>query len=381
MHIKGIDYKKDKQYELFAEVNVFKKKVKILEKEPKEAKIIVSIPFNMTTFRVYNFPVKDPEKIKNLVKGQLQFDIPIPLEELEYDFFLRDETAFCIITKKSVIEEIKEVYPKIDILDSEIFSIIRLMNFNGYNSGKVIHFYKDYIYYLEFEDNFPKLVHALSEKELSNYLDNNVFLSGEIPEDLKRKHKVLNNPTESPILNVAFGNVLRGIFDEIGIDFLHKEKADLTSYILKGLIYFIIALLFVNLGIYAKIYFLQQKIKEVQSKEKEIFIKYFSSSTPVFDPLTQAKGLVSSIENRKTQTLDALDILDDIGKAKMKTNIKELYKINIGISDFSIQGIAESLKDVENFKNELSKEYEVTIEESVTNTEGKIRFSIKGKLR
>jgi len=381
MYIKGIDYKKDKQYELVAEVNVFKKKVKILEKEPKETKIIVSVPFNLTTFRVYTFPVKDPDKIKNLVKGQIQFDIPIPIEELEYDFYLKGETAFCVITRKNVIEELKETYPKIDILDSEIFSLIRLMNFNNYSSGKIIHFSNDYIYYLEFEDNFPKVAHALSDKELSNYLEKDVFLSGEIPEKLKEKHKILNNPTENPALNIAFGNVLKGIFDEIGIDFLHKEKADLTSYLVKGLVYFIIALVFVNIGIYTKIYFLQQKIKEIQNKEKEIFIKYFSSSSPVFDPLTQAKGLVSSVENRKVQTIDALDILDDIGKAKMKTKIKELYKINIGISDFSIQGIAESLKDVENFKNELSKKYDVTIEESVTNTEGKIRFSIKGKLR
>jgi hypothetical protein len=381
MNIKGIDYKKEKKYELVAEVNVFKKKVKILEKEPKETKVVVSVPFNLTTFRVYKFPVKDNDKIKNLVKGQLQFDIPIPLEELEYDFYLKDDTAFCVITKKSVIEEIKETYQKVDILDSEIFSIIRLMNFKGENSGKVIHFSSDYAYYLEFEDNFPKMVHALSDKDLDKFLSSDTFLSGEIPESLKEKHKILNNPTKNPALNIAFGNILRGIFDETGIDFLHKEKADFTSYIVKGLIYFMIALFFINAGIYAKIFFLQEKIKEVKNKEKEIFIKYFSSSTPVFDPLTQAKGLVSSVENRKTQTIDALDILDDVGKAKMKTRIKELYKINIGISDFTIQGIAESLKDVENFKNELSKKYQVIIEESVTNTEGKIRFSIKGKLK
>ena len=381
MYIKGIDYKKEKQYELSAELNVFKKKVKILEKEPKEAKIVVSVPFNLTTFRVYTFPVKDAEKIKNLVKGQLQFDIPVPIEELEYDFYLKDETAFCIITRKSVIEEIKNSYPKIDILDSEIFSLIRLMNFHGFSSGKIIHFSEDYIYYLQFEDNFPKTVNALTEKEVGDILSSDVYLSGKIPENLKEKYKVLNNPTENPSLNIAFGNVLRGIFDEIGVDFLHKEKADITTYILKGLIYFMISLIFINAGIYGKIFFLQKKIDEIRKKEKEIFIKYFSSTTPVFDPLSQAKGLVSSIENRKTQTIDALDILNDIGDAKKKTNIKELYKINIGISDFSIQGIAETLKDVENFKNELSKKYEVTIEESVTNTEGKIRFSIKGKLR
>ncbi len=381
MYIKGIDYKKEKQYELSAELNVFKKKVKILEKEPKEAKIVVSVPFNLTTFRVYTFPVKDAEKIKNLVKGQLQFDIPVPIEELEYDFYLKDETAFCIITRKSVVEEIKNSYPKIDILDSEIFSLIRLMNFHGFSSGKIIHFSEDYIYYLQFEDNFPKTVNALTEKEVGDILSSDVYLSGKIPENLKEKYKVLNNPTENPSLNIAFGNVLRGIFDEIGVDFLHKEKADITTYILKGLIYFMISLIFINAGIYGKIFFLQKKIDEIRKKEKEIFIKYFSSTTPVFDPLSQAKGLVSSIENRKTQTIDALDILNDIGDAKKRTNIKELYKINIGISDFSIQGIAETLKDVENFKNELSKKYEVTIEESVTNTEGKIRFSIKGKLR
>ncbi len=381
MHIKGIDYKESKQYELIADINVFKKKIKLLEKEPKETKTVISIPFNLSTFRVYTFPVKDPEKIKNLVKGQLQFDIPIPLENLEYDFYLKNETAFCVITKKSIIEEIKEKYPKIDILDSEIFSIIRLMNFHEKTSGKVIHFCENYTYYLEFEDNFPKVAHALNQHELENYLNKDTFLSGEIPDELKNKYDILNNPTGNPTLNVAFGNILRGIFNEIGIDFLHKEKADFTSYIVKGLIYFIVALIFINAGIYTKIFFLQKKIKEIQNKEKEIFIKYFSSSSPVFDPLTQAKGLISSIENKKTKTIDALDILDDIGKAKSKTRIKELYKINIGISDFSIQGIAESLKDVENFKNELSQKYEVIIEESITNTEGKIRFSIKGKLR
>lgn len=63
----------------------------------------------------------------------------------------------------------------------------------------------------------------------------------------------------------------------------------------------------------------------------------------------------------------------------MKSGIEEIYRINVQTDSFSVQGIAPSLKDVEKFKNELSKHYRVTIEESVVTTGGKIRFRLKGE--
>ncbi len=381
MIIRSIEYIKGEERIAYAEINPFKKEIKPIQKEPKEFKTIASLSALDTTFRIYTFPLKDKDKIKNLIEGQLQFDLPLPIEEIEYAYFIQDNKAFCVITRKEVIRDLKEKYGKVDEIDSDIFAIIRLFNLDIGNSGKVIHMYGEYGFYLEFENNFPTKVNVISEKEIEKYYDKSIFLSGKIPKNLIGTAKILKNPFNDPKFGVTTGIFLKPIFTDIGIDFLHKERSDVTLKILISAIVLFFAIIFIDIGLFIQNIFLKKEIQEVKSAEKEIFIKYFSQTTPVFDPLNQAKGLVAAAKTSKKDIFDVINVLNDIGKAKKIAKIKEIYQISINPLEFSIKGIALNLKDIETFKNLLSSKYNVVIEETVTNVEGEIRFSIKGKYK
>ncbi len=382
MIIRSIEYINGKEEIAFAEVNPFKKEIKLLKKEPKEAKTIVSLSALDTTFRLYSFPIKDKEKIKNLIEGQLKFDLPVPIDQIEYAYFIKENQAFCVITKKEIIKALKEENGQIDEIDSDIFAIIRLFKLYHGNSGKVIHMYDEHNgFYLEFENTFPKKVNVISDKEMQNFYDDETYLSGQIPKQYIENAQILKNPFNDPKLSILSGILLKPIFTEIGIDFLHKERSDLTSKFLVSVLILVLSILFIDIGLTIQNLFLQKELNKVKAAEKEIFIKYFSQTTPVFDPLSQARGLVSSAKNQKKEKFDAISVLNDIGKAKKIAKIKEIYQINVNPLEFTIKGIAVNLKDIETFKNILSSKYNVRIEETVTNVEGEIRFSIKGKYK
>ncbi len=377
MDITGIDYRKDTAFILYGKVNPFKKDINLLKNPPKNATTVVSIPAALSTFRIYEFPVKDPEKIKNLVKGQLQFDIPIPFEQIDYSYYISGNgKVFCVITKKDIINEILEKYENVSIIDSEIFSLIRLLNQKGEKNGKIIHFFKDQSVFIEIEDNFPVNIQILGNN-YKEFLDSTVYISGEYPEELASHDRILNFGVK-PVENVAYGNILRGI-NPIGVDFLHKDRVNITSIFFKVLITLILVFLVIDGALFLNNLFLQKQINEVKAKQKEIYLKYFSPSGPVFDPLMQAKGLISRAKSSQQEKESLLDVLDKISAAKLKSGIEEIYRINIEKDRFIIQGIGKSLKDIEKFKNELSKYYKVSIEESVVNAEGKVRFKIKGE--
>ncbi len=377
MNITGIDYRSDEELIVYAKVNPFKKKVNILEKEPKNSQRIISIPVYLSTFRVYQFPLKDKEKIKNLIKGQLQFDIPASFDEIDYSYYVHhDGRVFCVITKKEILNSIVEKYKQVNIIDSEVFSIIRLLNHIGLKDGEVIHFYKDQTVYLKITDNFPEDVRIIS-KNYHDYVKEDTFLSGDIPQEFKNHKNILTFEVDTK-LNVAYGNVLRGIYS-IGVDFLHKDQLNLVSIFFKFIFAVILAFLFIDVSLLISNTLLENQIKKVKNKQKEIYLKYFSPSGPVFDPLMQAKGLIANAKSSKSSKESLLTILDNIAQAKLKSGIEEIYRINVEEDSFSIQGVAKTLKDVEKFKNYLSRYYKVSIEESVVNAEGKIRFKIKGE--
>ncbi len=378
MNITGIDYREDRDFILYGKVNPFKKEVKLLEREPKNSSVVVSIPAYLSTFRVYKFPIKDREKIKNLVKGQLQFDIPIPFEEIDYAYYVySDGRVFCVITKKSVISDITEKYKVVNVIDSEIFSLIRLLNHKGKREGKIVHFFGDKTVYLEVKDNFPENIRILKEQEAEDFISEDVLISGTIPDRFKNYENIVSLGVE-PDFNVAYGNLLKNIYSP-GVDFLHKETFNLSALLVKVFLSIILIFLFIDTSLFLKVYYLQQEIKQVKNKQIEIFQKYFSSSSPVYDPLLQAKGLIEKAESSEEEEESLLEILERIAQAKAKSSIEEIYRINVQTNSFSVQGIAPSLKDVEKFKDELSKYYNVTIEESVVTTEGKIRFRLKGE--
>ncbi|NPA51911.1 MAG: hypothetical protein GXO22_03360 [Aquificae bacterium] len=377
MNIIGIDYREEKDFILYAKVNPFKKSVSLLEKPPKNSQMVVSIPSYLSTFRVYKFPIKDKEKIKNLIKGQLQFDLPVSFEEIDYSYYVHnDGRVFCVITKKEILNAVLKKYENVNIVDSEVFSLIRLLNFKGEKDGKIIHFFGENTVFVRINDNFPEDVHIIKEN-YKEYIDEDTYLSGDVPQEYKSHKKILNFNID-PKFNVAYGNILRGIYTN-GVDFLHKEQLNVISIFTKLILALIVAFAVIDISLLVSNALLQKQIEEVKNKQKEIYIKYFSPSGTVYDPITQAKGLIAKAKTSKSSTESLLDILEHIAKAKMEAGIEEIYKINLEKNGFSIQGVANSLKDIEKFKNELSKYYIVTIEETVVNAEGKIRFKIKGE--
>ncbi|WP_457640539.1 hypothetical protein [Persephonella sp.] len=374
MIIKAVDLGLSK--ELTGEVNPLKKYIKILTKEPKTFKKIYGFPSSKSTFRKYSFPFKDRSKIEKAVRTQLQIDLPFPLEEVEYSYYQRYEKnkseLFCVIVKNEDIQNIKDG----DIIDSEIFALLRLAKFNNLNDCEILHFSKGYIVYLKIKNQFIDQVRVLSD---ITEIPQNVYLSGDIPENVEGI-KLLNNPENDPSLNVAYGLLLRGI-DDTGIDFLHRSEETYVERLLKGAVYLTVAILILNVAFFIKLSLLEKQLRQIKEKEKELFVKGFNYTGEVFDPLEQAKGKIASLRAKSVSKEDAVDILDFMGASKKGTGIISIYKISITSERFSIQGLAESIKDVEKFKNNLSKRYSTSIDETVSTPEGKVRFSISGAVR
>ena len=371
--------------ELIGEVNPLKKEIKLVEGK-KPSKFIYGFPVNKSIFRKYIFPFKNREKINKAVKGNLQLDLPIPFEDVEYSFVYRERVedgkaeVFCVIVRKEDIQG----FDKNSSLDSEIFALMRLTKFQYIHNGVIVHFSKDYIYLISFRNNFPESVRVIREKDLEEkkLLDKNtVLFSGIIPDYIKEKvekNRILNNPTGRPEYNIPYGLLLKGI-DEFGIDFIHKDEEEILSKLIKGIAYIAVSVLIVNVGLIINWSLKEKELKKIKSKEKEIYIKYFNASEAVYDPVLQAEGLVSSFKHSEESSLDAADVLSQIGKAKDIAKIDEIYRVSIDGNIFSIQGKAKSVTDVEKFKNALSVKFKAEIDETVSTTDGKVRFSVKGE--
>ncbi len=374
MVIKGIDL--GLQVWLFGEVNPLKKEVKLLKKEPKNYKKIYAFPASKSTFRKYTFPFKDKNKIEKAVKTQIQLDMPIEPDQLEYGFYVHHtkgkSEVFCVITKKENLSSIKNA----DIIDSEIFSLLRVARYYGIKNCKIIHFSNDYILYLQIEDDFIQQARVLSSMP---EIDDETYLSGKIPQDIENP-KILKNLEENPNLNVAFGCILRGI-DDTGIDFLHKTEGKTTERLIKGAIYLFIAVVLINIALFVKLFLLEKQLKAVKEKEKEVFIKGFNYTGEIFDPLEQAKGKLKAIKEGSSISTDAVDVLSFIAKNKKSFPDINIYRINITENRFILQGTAQDIKSVENFKNKLSQKYPASIDETVSTPNGKIRFSISGEVK
>ncbi len=402
MIIKAVDL--GSAYEVTGEVNPFQKRIKLISKnylediysliqenkweeverkviEKKVSKVIFGFPVTKTLFRKYVFPFKNKEKIEKAVKGQLSVDLPLSLEDVEYAYVVKEiigenkVEVFCVIVPKEDISHFKHS------VDSEIFALMRLCKNQDIHNGTVVHFAKNYIYKVRFRDNFPESVRVIREDEIKNkelhYREDTVF-SGFIPDYIPRD-RILNNPVGDPKYNVAYGLLLKSI-DDFGVDFTHKYDSQNINKLLKGALYLSLAIFFINVGLFTYGSVKERILRKIKSQEKEIYIKYFSASGEVYDPLLQAKGLVSSVKKYGYSPEDAADVLNEIGKAKEISGVKEIYKINISGKLFVIQGRASTIKDVEKFKNALSIKYKAKIEETINTPQGDIRFTIKGEV-
>ncbi len=358
-------------------------KEKIVEKEvpvKKASKVIYGFPVIKTLFRKYTFPFKDREKIEKAVRGNLSIDLPVPLEEVEYAYVTRnsfedDKTlVFCVIVPKEELKGFK--HP----VDSEIFALLRLCRNQYINNGVLIHFSKNYIYIMKFKDTFPLEVRVVREEEVKRWInkESSIF-SGFVP-DYIPKDKILLNPSKKPEYNVAFGLLLKTV-DDFGVDFLHKDESRNVSKFLKGALYLFLSIAFLDISLFTYIFFKEKEIRKIKSAEKEIYMKYFSASEEIYDPLMQAKGHLATVRKSITSSEDAADILNDIGKAKDVSGVKEIYKINISGNTFVIQGRANSIQQIEKFKNILAMNYKTSIAETVNTPQGDIRFVIKGEIK
>ncbi len=374
MIIKGIDL--GLSVWIFGEVNPLKKEAKLLKKEPKNYKKIYGFPASKSTFRKYSFPFKDKNKIAKAVKTQIQLDMPLGLDEIEYAYCINQSKGksevFCVIARKEDISKIKDA----DLIDSEIFSLLRVAKYYGIKNGDILHFSDGYILYLRIEDEFIQEVRVLSS---ILEIDENAYLSGKIPDNLKG-YKVLKNPEKNPLFNVAFGCVLRGI-DDTGIDFLHKTEEKTTEILIKGAVYLLISIILINIALYINLFLLEKQLKNVIEEEKKLFVRGFNYTGEIFDPIEQAKGKLKAIKKNFSTSTDAVDILAYISKEKKSFMDIRIYRINVSQNRFLLQGFADNIKSVEDFKNQLSKKYSASIEETISTPNGKIRFSISGEIR
>ncbi len=358
-------------------------KEKIVEKEipvKKATKVIYGFPVIKTLFRKYTFPFKDREKIEKAVKGNLSIDLPVPIEEVEYAYVTRNSfedektLVFCVIVPKEELKGFK--HP----VDSEIFALLRLCKNQYINNGVIIHFSNNYIFLIKFKDNFPLEVRVIKEEEAKRWInkESSIF-SGFVP-DYIPKDKILLNPSKKPEYNVAYGLLLKTI-DDFGVDFLHKDESKNLAKFLKGALYLLLSIAFIDISLFSYIVLKEKEIKKIKSAEKEIYMKYFSASEEIYDPLLQAKGLLASVRKSISSSEDAADILNDIGKAKDVSGVKEIYKINITGNTFIVQGRADSIQQIEKFKNTLAINYRTSITETINTPQGDIRFVVKGEIK
>jgi len=371
MEILGLQLYPDKE-SIYAKVNPLKKEIKIV-KSAKKPKIVASIPVKQTTFRIFNFSFNESQKIKKAIETALSIEFS-DFNLIDYSYIKKDDKIFCIITKKEYIKKLKEEIPDITTLDSDIFSIIRVMNFNRLYSGEVLHFYDNYAFYLKVEESFPLEIRTLTIDEAIKLKNENTLLSGNIPETLEGKK--LKNPVNNPQLNVAFGNVLKPVY-QVGVDFLHKEISLTFNYTFVVSLLSVLLFLFINTGFLVKEFQLKKELKLLKNKEKEIYIKYFGDNV-VVDPISQAKGKVANLDISTSKKEDVADFIDFIGNVRKKIPNLKIVSLTASTKKVSIKGYANSIEEVDKFKTYLKKKLPyVKIEESSKDASGKIRFKIK----
>lgn len=373
MIVKGIDLSLN--VELVAKIKPLKSEVYLIDKPSSIQKTIASFPAVKSTFRTYEFPFADKDKIQKAVETALKVDLPVSFESVSYDYTLKtqkDKTiVFCVIAKKEDVQNLKNV----DILDSEVFAPLRITRFLNLKNITILHFSDGYIVEVFVEDGFIKKVRIL--KNIEN-IPENTLLSGDIPEKFENSPK-LKIENILPKYNVAYGLLLR-MLDDTGVDLLHKSNKDTFVKLLKGTFYLFLSVLVLSIAIGFKVFVLKKQIKYVKEKEKEVFVKSFNYSGTIFDPLEQAKSKLLMLKNKNNDKEDTIDVLNFIGTGLSKLNNVELFKITISQNRFIIKGVAKSIREIEMLKNFLSKKYNAKIEETVNTPKGEVRFTISGDI-
>jgi len=372
--IKGVDTELNRS--LVGDINPIKKDIKIDKNitNKKVALEIYSIPSSKLTFRKYSFPIKKTDYLEKTLKTQLELDLPINLKEIEYRYITKQSEnkldIFCVITKK---DEIKN-FPENSVVDTEIFSLIRVAKFNGITEGIIYHFTNSYILKLRFNDSFPEEVRVIDSV---SSIEEDAYISGNI-KGYSFNNKVLNNPTGEPFNNVAFGLLIKPLYD-IGVDFLKKNDTDFIKSNIKALTYLTLSLIILNLVFFINLQIKNYELKKIKNKQKEIFYKYWKKSGRIYSPLLQAKGILKNLKTKGRSKLDGIYILEQIGKSVKSSGVESIKKVHISSNRVLMEGIATNEIQFKEFKRVLARNFSIENEETYLQQSGKLKFKIEAK--
>ncbi|NPA13546.1 MAG: hypothetical protein GXO45_06135, partial [Aquificae bacterium] len=329
-------------------------------------------PVSKSLFRRYKLKVKDKKHIEKALHSKLKAELPLPLEKFRYRYIHRKDgdytDIFCVLIPE---EELKGLKNK--VVDSEVFALLRLFLHQGKREGSILHISQDYRYLLEVKDGFPEAVKVISG---NTAVDNNTYLSGKVEGEGKR----LNNPTGNPLYNVCYGLLIKDFYP-FGVDFNSQIEGDWLDKQLKGVLYIGAGFLAVGVGLYTLALSKGAVLKEIKEKQKEVYAKYISPNEVVIDPLTQAKGKLSQLQKSAGKTVDGAYILSKLGEAKVKAGIKEIKRVSINGGYIQIEGKADSITQIEKFKNTLSNQFDIKITQTSKTPSGQLRFGMEGRLK
>jgi|GEM_PF-3815958 len=366
MIVKSIDFAGGA--ELVCDINPIKSEIKVLNRYNNVNALIGIFPAFNTSYRI----IKQNTKIKSFssyVKGLLRLESIIDNEDIVVrDIDLGDGYKFAVIAEKDEINSVRKDYPSISVLDYEITSILRLLEYNSMSCNRLIHFNKTYALELNFENGCLK---AFSVKDLQNIDDKADLFSGYIPENFDVN--ILNNPTGDPKNNLAFGGALY-FLSSINLNFLQKESQKEFLFIYT-LIILLSAFLILNLSFWGRKFYLDAKISDLKNLSLDE-VKRVKIENAV-DPLLQVKGLVANMKDDEKR--DLFPILDKIGFALSQLRGVAIHSITLSPDDILIEADALSINDIEDFKKRLPADYNFTISETTKDPKGSIKFKIKGK--
>lgn len=354
--------------ELVCYINPIKSEISIVDEKQNPDIILGVFPSIYTTYRI----IKDNSKLKGLdsyVKGLLKIESVLTDEDiLVRDIDLGGGYRFAVITEKSGIDKIKKDYPSMSVLDYEITSILRLLEFNNKKYSKLIHFNKDYATELNFDDGILK---SFITKDKNDVDISDAVVSGFIPEGSTAE--VLNNPTGEPRYNIAYGGALH-FLSELNMNFLRKESSS-ENIIITTLILLLISFFILNGSYLGRKIHLDKKVNEIKALSTNEVKKIGINN--VVDPLLQVKGVMAGIKDDENKNI--FPFMDKIGFSLSKSKGINIFGLNITSDEVFIDADAQSMGDIEVFMKSLPSEYNFSIVETSKDPKGKIKFKIKGK--
>ncbi len=333
-------------------LNFFKKNKSILEfLDTKEIKslsnikealsgnnfhqIFLSLPLNLLSLRALDIPFKDKKKIEEVLEGELSQTILDDIDEVVYksfyyEFFETSTKVYVAYLKRNKLKEILwsfyENDIKVDIVTSlELSALMPISE----NIAKVI----DFSFSRENFEEYAKLI----QKEISK-----------------------------PILNfkkeILFKDLMLNTF---------KKYINITIVLL----FVLLSIIVLNFGL--RIYENKKKVKELENIISSEIKKVLPHAN-VYTVSVQLKSIIKELKEKEIFIdIPVLEILKNI-KVSSDVNIDEII---IGSDSILINGNANSMVNINEFKTQLSSKFNsVSISETKRLSE-KIFFTVTLKYK